>query len=698
MWSACVRYRPEMMVEMSQRPVDAERTNTEVVAANERLALALEATGLLVWDWDIPSGTLQFQPSITDMLGYPCLNGPTHVEGRDLTHPDDVAHFDAAYAAHLNGETPRVDVEFRMKHASGEWRWIHCRGEIVSRDQEGSPLRAVGTFADVTDRHFEAQDRQFLSGLTAALVQNRDAASIINITLQRLAKYLQAERVGISELNDERNAFITRSVWSHPSLPMPPSNHRTAYDAALIEETCNNGVMVIEDVQADPRVVGTQTAELYAKMDIHSLINVRMQARDRNPVFLFIHCRERRKWQSREILLARQIAERLWDSINRARAEVVRDTSDELLQMALSIAKLGAFERDLQSGAVRVSKGFFDLLGHPEIESGTLVDYLSIVHPDDQQPFATKIAQARLGGHDTEVDDEHRILTANGEVRHVVYRSRTHYEKDASGTSRLIRAAAIVQDITEKKKQAEEAAATRDRLHKLSRLTAMGTMASTLAHELNQPLTAAANYLSVLRTLEQSGKSMPDADPGEVLNLAIRKVLDAGKIIKKIRNFTSDGDLHRTLMNVRFVVDRSLSTLADFAGKTEPEVTINIPPKLSVIADEMQMEQVLTNLIRNAAEAMRGRKGSCIQIDASEAEGFVQIRVSDNGPGIPDDFAAELFNPFQSSKRTGLGLGLSLCRTMVEAHGGHLTLEKHDPTGCEFLIRLPEPSKRRRGT
>ena len=463
---------------MLTRPSAFRKADEELHVAQERLALALEVAGLSVWDWDVPSGALTFVPPISELLGYPPNDEPQHIQGRNLTHPDDVPAFDAAYDAHLRGETARLDSEFRMRHADGNWRWIHCRGEIVSRAKDGTPLRLVGTFADVTDKRDEADDRKFLSDLSVLMIETSHPASLVSIAIQRLAEYLGVARVGVSQLNDARDTFVTRSVWSHMSLPVAPSNHRTAYTKKMIDGACEAPV-TIEDVTADPRMGDAETAELYRKMGIRAFLNVPMRAEGRNPMFLFAQSVAPRKWKDREVALVQQVAERLWNAIDRANAEETRQTSDTLLSMAVQVAKLAAFERNLQTGSIRLSDGFFEILGHPDVSSGTLVDYMAIIHPDDLDRFAAKVAEARDKGREYDLVDNHRIVTASGEVRHITYKARTYYEVDADGKSRLARAAAIIQDVTDQKMQAEQTAAALDRIHKMERLTAMGTMAST---------------------------------------------------------------------------------------------------------------------------------------------------------------------------------------------------------------------------
>lgn len=666
-----------------------DQAGAALAVAQERLALAVETTGLTVWDWDYRTNHIHFEAGPDGMLGYPETEEPrTLQQSAAIMHNEDRHYYATALAEHLAGKNDRMEYIIRMRHASGEWRYIHSRGRIVERDAAGSPVRLVGTFADVTERQQDLADQQFMADLMLALIQSGNPAENVNAAVHKLARYLKAERAGVSELSDDRTTFLTRAVWSHSSLPAAPKDHRSAYNADLIAEVCNNGVFTVEDIEQDPRVTDARTLGLYRDMEVRSVLNIPMQAKGSAPIFLYLHSRKPCRWTPREIALAEGVATRLYDHIFRARAERDRASSNELLTLALDIAKLGAFERNLVSGDIRLSKGFFNLIGHPDIRSGTLVDYIAQVHPDDRDRLKAKIAVSRQLGNDHEVEDEHRILTADGAVRSITYRSKTHFAPDEEGKPHLVRAVAIIQDVTEQKERMAEAEAARDHIHKLSRLTAMGTMASTLAHELNQPLAAAANYLNALKAIENSDHAQK-VNRADVLEKACQSVLDAGNIIKRIRNFTSDGTLLRKPVMLKALVDAAIRNLDTMSGCRLPEIAKDIPDGLSASVDEVQIEQVISNLMRNAAEAMADRKGALITLTAQAERGGVSLCIADNGPGIPDAFAAKLFSPFQSGKRKGMGLGLSLCRTIVEAHGGHLTLERHGSDGCEFRIRLP---------
>jgi two-component system sensor kinase FixL len=229
----------------------------------------------------------------------------------------------------------------------------------------------------------------------------------------------------------------------------------------------------------------------------------------------------------------------------------------------------------------------------------------------------------------------------------------------------------------------------------MSRFTALGEMASTLAHEINQPLTAISNYLKGCQRLLERGDAGQAPGQTAVLRDAVGKAasqaLRAGDIIRRLREFVSRGDSDRRVESLPRLIEDA-STLGLVGAKEQGiEVSYRLDPRADlVMADRIQIQQVLVNLIRNAIEVMvelADRRRLDIATVAN-ADGTVQVSVSDSGAGLAPEVAAHLFQPFVTTKRKGMGLGLSICRTIVEAHGGKIWVEPRPGGGTIFHFTL----------
>ncbi|HLY87403.1 MAG TPA: PAS domain S-box protein, partial [Acetobacteraceae bacterium] len=200
----------------------------------------------------------------------------------------------------------------------------------------------------------------------------------------------------------------------------------------------------------------------------------------------------------------------------------------------------------------------------------------------------------------------------------------------------------------------------------VSRVSAMGTMASTLAHELNQPLTAVTSYVEASRDLFQTNRAEDRALLGETLDQAVGQALRAGSIVRRLREFVARGDTDKAVEDVPALVTEAAAL--GFAGAAESGVRHECiwPDGLGpVLADRIQIQQVLINLMRNAVEALVPRGGGTVTIRASQSAENIHIIVADDGPGLDPKIASRLFGAFHTTKRTGMGLGLSICRTIV---------------------------------
>jgi two-component system sensor kinase FixL len=214
-------------------------------------------------------------------------------------------------------------------------------------------------------------------------------------------------------------------------------------------------------------------------------------------------------------------------------------------------------------------------------------------------------------------------------------------------------------------------------------------MSSALAHELNQPLSAISNYLNgVRRMMDRAG-----ADPAmsDAVGKAAEQALRAGDIIRQLRDFVSRGETGKAEESVARLVQEA-STLAligakSLAIRTKLDLDPSVP---TVYASDVQVQQVLVNLIRNAVEAMSVSGDRRLTVRSAPAPGgMVEISVEDTGPGLDRTVRERLFQPFVTTKETGMGVGLSICRTIVEAHGGVIRADDNEHGGVTFRFTLP---------
>jgi two-component system, LuxR family, sensor kinase FixL len=249
----------------------------------------------------------------------------------------------------------------------------------------------------------------------------------------------------------------------------------------------------------------------------------------------------------------------------------------------------------------------------------------------------------------------------------------------------------FVRDITERQSTRERMQELQSELLRTSRLSAMGQMASALAHELNQPLTAVINYVQACRRM-MAAKDAPAVERlQEVMDKAVAQASRAGQIIQRMRQFIQKGETARQPESINKVVEEA-SALA-LVGARESgilvrmELSSDLPP---VHVDRIQIQQVVLNLVRNSMEALAGSDRRELVIKTAPADGGrVEVRVSDSGPGLAEEVAKQLFQPFVTTKAKGMGLGLSISRSIVDAHGGRMQASPNPSGGVTFSFALP---------
>lgn len=345
---------------------------------------------------------------------------------------------------------------------------------------------------------------------------------------------------------------------------------------------------------------------------------------------------------------------------------------------------VGMRARDLEGRIIYVNPALSDITGYsPDELLGKLAPY-PYWHPDDMEKHWQDNATA-LSGKASETGFESRIRHRDGRDVFTMIYTAPLIDSDGKHSGWM----SSVVDITAQKAAEEQQRQQIAKMQRTGRMASMGEMASTLAHELGNPLMSISSYAATAKAYAQKGhQELLLETLGEIGEQSQR----AAEIVRRIRGFVRQNTPGFSDCAVNEVVANVLSLVRPELRHQRAKVITHLAANLPVIqADKLLLEQVLLNLVVNAVQAMQEKfpAEKIVQIDTGLQDGAIFIRVLDCGPGIPDEVAKQLFAPFFTTKPEGLGLGLNICRTTVEAHRGSLVFENRPEGGASFTVLLP---------
>ena len=371
------------------------------------------------------------------------------------------------------------------------------------------------------------------------------------------------------------------------------------------------------------------------------------------------------------------------ESINKERA---LKESEERMRLAAEAANLGMWEWNLESDEIWATPARRAVLGWPSSGKLTLEDFISSVHVDDRGRVREKLKEAAEQGKD--YDTEYRVVLPTGGVQWIAARGKI--QVDARGKPKRIMGVGI--DITERKQAELEARQRHDDLGHLGRVALMGEMSASLAHELNQPLSAIVSNASAGQRFIARG----NVDLNELRDLLADISADgwrAGEVLRGIRNMVKKGEITRQQVNLNDIVMNVVQLVTTDALLHSCELQTALDPDLPVVdADPIQIQQILLNLIVNAFDAMSDTPASIRKVVIAterDGSGSVCTSVRDYGSGISEEARQRVFEQFFTTKPEGLGMGLSIVRSMVESHAGSIAAENASGGGARFCFKLP---------
>ncbi len=370
----------------------------------------------------------------------------------------------------------------------------------------------------------------------------------------------------------------------------------------------------------------------------------------------------------------------LYSDLQRAHERLQQ--SEGFLAQAQKISQTGSFGWNVAKGQIYWSDETYNIFEFDRAVKPTFDQVFQIVYPDDR-PFVRQTLEEATRKQ-TGFDVEYRLSMRDGRVKHVHASGRTV----STGDLEIVGA---IRDITERSRAEEALRQAQRDLARINRVTTIGELAASLAHELGQPITGAiTNASTCLRKLD-SANIVPD-ELRTVVSRFARDAQRAADIIGRIRALIAKGDPNRELLDVNEINQETVALLRDEAVRynisVRTELAMNLP---RVVGDRVQLQQVAMNLIVNGIEAMKGVDGTREVVIRSQRaeEDQIQISVSDTGVGFPPQLAEQIFEPFFTTKPEGTGMGLRICRSIIEAHGGRLWAVGTPGQGATFHFSLP---------
>jgi two-component system sensor kinase FixL len=640
--------------------LEAENARLEAELArlreSERMyRFSAELAARLVWSADA-DGRMLFLDS-----PFVALTGMSAEEGLatgwfGVLHPDDRESTRALWRHSLSsGEAYLAD--FRVRRADGTYRMTRSRG-IAVRGENGAIRRWYGTTEDIEDEILTEQARR------EAVERLRESEQMHRITLemsQQIAWTADADGGGLV-LSDRYRELTGASGDDQESREMLHPDDRDAVTAAWTESVASG-----------------------------KPFNVRTRLKMRDGSYRFMRVRASpQRDEDGAILRWYGVTEDIHDQ---EQAEIAQRDVEERYRLAAQATNDAIWDHDFVDGNIEWSDNMAAILGAAAAPPGRTPAswWEERIHPDEMLSLVKSLTDA-IEGDAHRWSGTYRLRRDDGSYADVL--DRGFIIRDADG--RAVRAVGAMSDLTERHRAEAEIRRMQAELIHVSRLSAMGTMASTLAHELNQPLAALSNFISGTKRIADN-PDVPRSVLVDALDGAEAAALRAGEILRRLRDMVSRGKVSVGAEHLPQLIEEAcvLAFVDQHALGIRHRLDLD-PNAAWVRVDRIQIQQVLINLVRNAVEAMAGSDVREVVIATRVAGNMVEVEVADSGAGIADEHLGSLFSEFMTTKSGGMGLGLPISRTIIEAHGGEIRAENRGDGGASFLFTLPRARRRAR--
>jgi len=636
------------------------RSESQLADAQRELQLTIDSIPGYVATYE-PNGSRSFVNQQWQNYTGLSLQEVTGEEGMTSVHfhPDDIDRFENAWCVSLASGQPLV-IDVRVRNVDGQYRW-HTQRRVPRRNDNGEIAKWYSVGSDIQDQKLAE------SALRESEAQLAKAERELRVTLDSIpAMAWRARADGFAEYLNKRSLDYTgfsleqAQGWDWQVALHP--NDRPALSDAW-REMLKSG----KPSEVEARMRRFDGAYRWFLFRSESL-------RDETGAVV--------GWYGTNT-----------DIEDRKHAESALQRSEAYSAEAQKLSLTGSLAWDIANDKHFWSDETYQIMGFDRSVNPSIELITHRVHPDDRAHLRREAERARQGAR--HFDYEQRLLMPDGQIKHLHVRARR--VKYVSGDEEIVGA---LMDITATRKSQEALQAAQAALAHASRVATLGEISATIAHEVNQPLGAiVANGQACLRFLR---RETPDLDDVRgAIEWIVKDGNRAGDVIRRVRGLLKKADTYKVSIDVNETINEVIALLQSELNAKAVTLRLELSPSpLSAMADRVQIQQVIINLVVNGVDAMgtiTNRPHTLVVRSYNEA-GQVVVSVRDAGIGIPDENASRVFEAFFSTKPGGLGMGLSVCRSIMEDHGGRLwsTNNKEGP-GTTFQFALPTPRGGTRG-
>lgn len=661
------------------------RAEDELAASEQNLQVTIDTIPALVWS-ALPDGTADFfNQHYLDYVGLP-PDAMRDWQWTQLVHPDDLGVIAAAWErARLTRSS--TEAEARLRRADGVYRWFLFRSSPL-RDAGGNAVKWFGVASDIEDRRRATLILDVERRLLEMIASGHAVTDVAN-AICRVVEEVMPASICELRLIDRNSPTIDFAVA--PSLPA--AYVKDVVGTKLRDDLLPCGLafslkrpVAVADIGEDPRWQGSAVRAGLLERGLRAVLSTPILSSEEGVLgTLCLYHRQPTIHQPEHQDFIGRVTHIASIALDRLRAEDELRRRAYLLDTAERITQTGSFSWDMKNNKLFWSTQMYRIW---ELEEGldpTQQNLIAMVHPDDRPLVEAKVTRAFNG--EGSPDTIERLVMPDGRIKYLSQAYRVIHHEDGR-----LESVGVSQDITVRRHAEDALESVRSELAHVTRVTSLGELAASITHEVNQPLTgiiANASASQHLLTAEP-----PDIDSARrAIQRTIRDGIRASDVIQRLRELFRRQDFVAEAIDLNNAADDVIAICTHDLRRRRIALEVNLASGLPpVIGDRIQLQQVILNLVMNAADALEGieERPRVISILTLAAEpGFAQLTVRDTGRGLTTEEAAKVFDAFFTTKPNGMGIGLSVSRSIVERHKGRLWVDSNADDGAAFSFSLP---------